>query len=329
MPVRRLVVLGAVVAALSLLTGCASSPVRPATSVTSTVAPDARTANVAVSSSGCGTPDPYPAGRSLVEHLTSGGHRRTYILHVPASYSAATPTPLVLAFHARGGDGSAMERYTGLSDSDSIVAYPDGLVSHGERSWENAPYASGADDVQFVAQLITHLQTKLCVDPDRIAAAGKSNGGGFTALLACRLPDRIAAFGIVSGAFYETASARCSSPVPTPIVEFHGTADPTIHYDGGSSHGVRYQSVPAWLAARATTDGCATGPVTTSAAAGVSELQWAACSGRGALVHYRITGGGHTWPGALADSGPGVTNTAVSATHLMLAFFAAHPLRSS
>lgn len=58
------------------------------------------------------------------------------------------------------------------------------------------------DDVQFVADLLDDLRRALCVDPARVFVTGKSEGGGLTALPACRLPTRIAAFGTVSGAFY-------------------------------------------------------------------------------------------------------------------------------
>jgi poly(3-hydroxybutyrate) depolymerase len=43
------------------------------------------------------------------------------------------------------------------------------------------------------------------------------------------------------------------------------------------------------------------------------------------LTLFRMTGGGHTWPGALADSGPGGTTTTISATDVMWAFF--RPIR--
>jgi polyhydroxybutyrate depolymerase len=342
---RRAAAIIVIVAASTSLAGCAagSSSSGPAAVAGSTAGSGAGTATGTsggaptvsaeadrpVRSTGCGHPSPYPVGRTVTEAMHSGGRLRHLVLHVPTDYDPARPMPLVLAFHARGGSGTGMATYTGLSAAHAIVAYPTGVRSQGQRSWQSAPYASDADDVAFVAALITHLQAGLCVDPDRVDAAGKSNGGGFTALLACALPDRIAAFGIVSGAFYETPSARCAHPVPTPVVEFHGTADTTIRYRGGTSHGDRYRSVPGWLRSQAEADGCDVTPTSRPVATGVTELTWSGCAGRGALVHYRVDGGGHTWPGAQATSGPGVTTRAISATQVMLAFFASHPLHSA
>ncbi len=41
---------------------------------------------------------------------------------------------------------------------------------------------------------------------------------------------------------------------------------------------------------------------------------------------YRIEGGGHSWPGAAPDRGAGLTTQQISATDLILAFFADHRL---
>lgn len=343
-------------AAAVLLSGCTTAPstaethAHAGTSSHTDMSPSSgrgtsmtAVADESIPSTGCGTgasaapgqtprtdPTPQP-GQTVTDTIRSGGEKRSYVLHLPDDYRNDAPTPLILAFHARGGDGAGMAKYTGFSASDAVVAYPNGLSSQGGRSWESAPYASGTNDVAFVSELITHLQSTLCIDPDRIYAAGKSNGGGFTALLACMLPHRIAAFGIVSGAFYETDSAHCTNRTPSPIVDFHGTADPVIHYTGGTSHGTRYQGISAWLAGQAVVDGCSSdpqaGPLSTQLGDDVTRLAWTGCHGRGALVHYRIDGGGHTWPGAASASGPGKTTQTISATSIMLDFFASHPLQ--
>ncbi|WP_033352519.1 hypothetical protein [Kitasatospora aureofaciens] len=44
------------------------------------------------------------------------------------------------------------------------------------------------------------------------------------------------------------------------------------------------------------------------------------------VTHYQVIGGGHTWPGAVAPSGPGHTTQTISATAVMWEFFTRHPL---
>ena len=90
-------------------------------------------------------------------------------------------------------------------------------------------------------EMLDHFEERYCIDSSRVYAAGKSNGGGFTNLLACdaTASKRIAAFAPVSGAYYqdvpedacnaETVPIECNpGRCPIPIIEFHGTADTTI-----------------------------------------------------------------------------------------------------
>jgi polyhydroxybutyrate depolymerase len=281
----------------------------------------------AVRTQGCQRKPGLPLGRSTEQSLESGGQRRTYLVHLPAGYQPDRPLPLVLAFHGRKGTGDDVEAFSGIDALDAIAVYPRGLAGpDGETSWQGAPDTARADDVRFVGDLLDRLQSTLCVDPARIYATGKSEGGGFTALLACRLPHRIAAFATVSGAFYPGTDKGCAGGPPVPIVDFHGTGDKILSYGGGVSHGERYPAMTDWLARWATRDGCAGQPPGTPIGTDVTELSWLGCSPGSALVHYRIAGGGHTWPGATADSGPGPVTHTISATAVMWAFFTAHPL---
>ncbi|HEY5845603.1 MAG TPA: hypothetical protein VIT42_02320 [Microlunatus sp.] len=46
------------------------------------------------------------------------------------------------------------------------------------------------------------------------------------------------------------------------------------------------------------------------------------------MEYYRVTGGGHTWPGTAVDLSPlGVTTQEIDATALMWEFFEDHPKR--
>jgi poly(3-hydroxybutyrate) depolymerase len=59
--------------------------------------------------------------------------------------------------------------------------------------------------VAFTMEMLDHFEERYCIDSSRVYAAGKSNGGGFTNLLACdaAASKRIAAFAPVSGAYYQ------------------------------------------------------------------------------------------------------------------------------
>jgi polyhydroxybutyrate depolymerase len=320
--IKAVAVVASAVAALMALTGCASATPSPDSSLSTRARP-------ATVSAGCQRQPDVPTGSTSEQTVESGGQARTYLIHLPAGFQTNRPTPLILAFHGRKGTGNDIEVFSGIDALDAIAVYPRGLAGpDGETAWQGAPENSGADDVRFVNTLLDHLESTLCVDQSRIYATGKSEGGGFTALLACRLPSRIAAFATVSGAFYPGTDAGCAGGPPVPLVDFHGTGDHVISYDGGVSHGEHYPSMTDWLRRWADHDRCANPAAPTSTAIGsdVTELSWQGCAAPAALVHYRIAGGGHTWPGALANSGPGPVSNTVSATAVMWTFFQAHPL---
>jgi polyhydroxybutyrate depolymerase len=280
-----------------------------------------------VFSMGCFATTPLPLGQTVTAHLTSGGLDRSYLIHLPAGYQPHNLTSLVMAFHGRKGDGKDIEAFSGIDALNAIAVYPVGAPGEdGQTAWQSAPYAApGVDDVRFVSDLLDHLQSTLCVDPNRIYATGKSNGGGFTALLACQLPDRIAAFATVAGAFYPGTTQGCATSPPVPLVDFHGTADPIIDYNGGTSHDTPIPAMADWVQGWADHNRCTT-ETTTSIGSDVTELAWSGCAGNAPIDHYRVAGAGHTWPGELVDSGPGSATHTISATQVMWQFFTAHTL---
>ncbi|GAB3582708.1 PHB depolymerase family esterase [Amycolatopsis endophytica] len=275
-----------------------------------------------VPSTGCGRAAPVPVGESVTRTVTSGGLTRSYLLHVPADYRPARPLPLVLSFHGHKRTSEYQEELSGFSATGAIAVYPQGLVgTDGETAWTGAPYSAAADDVLFTSDLLNQLQRQLCVDSRRIYAAGKSNGGGFTGVLACRLSGRIAAFAPVSGAFYPQGGA-CEPSRPVPVLDFHGTADTTIPYAGDPERGL--PPIPDWLADWAARDGCAATPKVSGDE--VRVYRWRGCDRGTDLVHYRVEGLGHDWPSTTPNPDSDVP-AVLDATPVIMRFFAAHPLR--
>ncbi|GAA2982471.1 alpha/beta hydrolase family esterase [Actinokineospora diospyrosa] len=286
--------------------------------------------NSAIPSTGCQyTSTTLPLGQSVARTIVSGGLTRQYLIHLPTTYQPGQLKPLVLAFHGRKGDGHDIEAYSEIDDLNTIAVYPVGAKGEDdERAWQGAPYAAAVDDVQFVRDLLDSLQATLCVDPNRIFAVGKSNGGGFVSLLACQLPQRIAAFGVVAGAFYPGTLSACGNPTaPVPIIDFHGTADSVIAYTGDSSnHGQPLPTVMSWAQAWANRASCAPTPVTAQLSSEVVGVTWGSCLPHKDVLHLKIVTGDHTWPGAPVSSGPGKTTQQIGATTTIWSFLSNHPL---
>ncbi|KAJ9628530.1 hypothetical protein H2203_002431 [Taxawa tesnikishii (nom. ined.)] len=276
----------------------------------------------AVSSSGCGKVldaslkkgDGAGTSNSLI-FTTFNGTQRTYLLHIPTTYSTNTPLPLLFAFHGRSESGAQMEQESKLSGQYAnpgvIVVYPDGI----DKQWQGDPAASGYNDVGFVLELIGQLETEFCIDTSRIYSSGHSNGGGFSInVLACDpvASTKIAAFHGNSAACYQgTTDANCNGDtVPItcnagrkniPILETHGTADGTIDYNGGPRRSRCLPSMPHYMTEYAKRDivGDTSGANDTSYMYGgnVTVYQWGAAAGlKGIVTHYRINGMGHNWP---------------------------------
>ena len=96
------------------------------------------------------------------------------------------------------------------------------------------------------------------------------------------------------------------------------------------SGGATGPSIPAITAAWARRNDCARGPSSTVVASGVTLIRYR-CPNRADVELYRITGGGHTWPGSQFGrqiaAAVGFTTTAISANQIIWRFFEAHPLR--
>jgi hypothetical protein len=119
--------------------------------------------------------------------------------------------------------------------------------------------------MSYVSNFLSGLESSFCIDKSRVYAAGFSNGGGLTGLLACHplLSSRIAAFSAASGAFYKDSALpqplfqSCSpSRKPIPFLEFHGTEDTVIDYEGvGTPKGKTFE-IPEFTTAWAERNGC-------------------------------------------------------------------------
>ena len=184
-----------------------------------------------------------------------------------------------------------------------IAVFPQGIDGDGGSSWQGAPYANPAvDDLTFVSDLIQYMETNYCIDPNRIYASGKSNGAGFVDTIACNPQGELfAAFSMVSAALYTEADGSVYTPrsTPAPILEYHGTDDTTIRYNGGTSHQARYPSIPSWLARWAVRNGCPSDatPETTNEDEDEVHRTKYTCSGMTDIVQgVKTDGQGHWWP---------------------------------
>jgi len=160
--------------------------------------PDASTPADAGSaaSSGCGLAPPSSGGGKT---LVVSGVSRSYVLAVPAGYDRSRAYPLVFGFHGLGGSGAQAQLYFGLQQAtqgQAILVYPDATGS--TRAWGITGSAASAD-LAFFDELVRSVSSSLCVDRNKIFAAGHSMGGYFSNTLGCARGNTLRAIAPVAG----------------------------------------------------------------------------------------------------------------------------------
>jgi polyhydroxybutyrate depolymerase len=264
----------------------------------------------------CKTP-PHDAGDSDISIL-SAGVKRTFILHLPPSYGRQ-PQPLVISYHGYTFTAERMARYTNMAaEADKagfMLLFPQGLDN--PPSWNAGINTGDADDVQFTRDLISYMGKNYCTDMHRIYVTGFSLGGGMAYRIACTLTGQIAAVATVAGAYYH-APGGCHPSRPIPVLEIHSQADPDAPYDGNPGAGMAAVEVylNLWLAH----DGCDRTSKVFFQRGDVTGIVWTHCAGGSTVVHYRVSDGGHNWPGA-ATNFAGFTTHVIDANVVIWDFF--------
>jgi len=301
----------------------------------------------AAPSAGCRAGTPVAAGQVTLP-ISAGGRTGTYVQQVPTSYHPPTPMPVVFDFHGYAEPASLQVTLSGLGDYGEdqgfITITP--AVTEPVPLWESTV---GSPDLAFFGGLLDTVEQNLCVDQHRIFVTGYSNGAFMSSAIACQYAGRVAAVAPVAGI---QALGDCHPSRPVPVVAFHGTADPFVHFDGTPSKaaadlpapngkggtlgqaggtGVRKRgpSIPEQAARWARRNGCGTTPNHERVAADVT-LERFKCPDHADVELYVVAGGGHAWPGSEGSkaiaSVVGRTTFSISADAVMWRFFVAHPL---
>ena len=260
-----------------------------------------------------------------------GGLLRTYRVYIPASASATVPAPLVINLHGYGSNNIEQELYTNfkpIADTAGfILVHPNGTPDFSNTMHWNAFGTSNVDDVGFLSALTDTLSTFLNINQSRVYVTGMSNGGFMSFQLACQLGGRIAAVASVTGTMTNTNLATCQPPRPIPVMQIHGTADATVPYPGNFLFAPVQNLLNFWVGVNGTAtvpqivplpdidpdDGC------------TAELHtYGGGTNGSSVMHYKVIGGGHSWPGAPVNIN--ITNMDFSASAEIWRFFRRYDL---
>lgn len=322
--VRRLVALTGIGISLMLILGVVAFSARagivPGSSHQTSTAGSSSTIKIHPQNS-CHTPL-HQTGDSSAS-IRSGGINRTFLIHLAPSYGKQ-PQAIVINYHGYNNTAQRTAQRTNMGavadESGFIVIYPQGVDN--PPSWNAGIGSFGptgdADDVQFTRDLISYLEHNYCVDAHRIYVTGYSLGGGMAYRIACELSNQIAAFATVAGAFYRIPGG-CNLSRPVPLLEIHGQADQFAPYNGNTFMGM--SAVQAYLNFWLERDKCKLANQVIFQKADVTGLEWTQCANGAVIQHYRISDGGHVWPGSNPTLGIGYNSHTIDASTLIWNFF--------
>ena len=266
-----------------------------------------------------------PTMREVSATLEVGGRMRTYHVHLPPSYDAASAAPLVFNFHGWMQSADAHRSQSRLNETADregfITVHAEGV----DTSWNagsnccGTAQAQNIDDVAFFDAMLAAIQRDYCIDPRRVYATGMSNGGFFSHRLACERANVIAAVASVAGLL---GLETCQPSRPIPVLQFHGTSDFVVGYTtsftglaGAPMTSERWRSM----------NSCEASASVPFEMGDVRCERWS-CAAGSEVELCTVMEGGHTWPGGMPTPLFGKTTTAVSASDYLWGFFERHPL---
>jgi polyhydroxybutyrate depolymerase len=187
-------------------------------------------------------------------------------LHVPKSYRTGTKAPLVVLLHGYTSNAGVAESYFKLTAESEkhgfLYAMPEGTKNRrGDQFWNATAaccdfYSNGTDDSGYLRQLIDKVTAAYSVDPARVYFIGHSNGGFMALRMACDHATQVTAVVSLAGAATNDP-AQCAPKRAVSVLQIHGTADPTIRFDGGTNGGQSYPSAANTVDLWRRLDGCA------------------------------------------------------------------------
>ncbi len=235
------------------------------------------------------------------------GMTRDFIVYLPQNYNTDSSFPVVFNLHGYGSNSVEQQFYANMNpvaDSSGFIAvYPNAVDNAWNSGISDNPLAPtpDVDDVGFISAIIDFMNDNYSVDLKRVYSCGMSNGGFMSHRLACELSNRIAAIASVTGVIANSVAASCAPERPMPVLYIHGTTDPVVPFSGAAGWHSAEQTVAHWTTTHNQcaqvntvaftdsdpTDGCT-----------VEKTTYSDCEDNTSVLFYKVTNGGHTWPGA-------------------------------
>lgn len=250
---------------------------------------------------------PKPDARTL----RHDGKDRTYLISVPKARGNERH-PVILLLHPAASTAQIVWEQTSLpriaSENRAILVAPNGL----NKTWNTHYWKKGeVDDVGFLTKLLDDIVANDRGDPERIYVTGMSAGAGMCFALAWTIGDRLAAIGSVAN---NLGKEQLDQPLRLtkllPVLHIMGTKDNSVPSNGGKVFGIwpvlsADETVAFWVKHNR----CFPKPTiellpdtNTGDNSRVTKVWYRGGQNGADVLHYKIEGGGHTWPNGPDDA---------------------------
>ena len=133
------------------------------------------------------------------------------------------------------------------------------------------------------------------IDLSRVYSVGMSNGGAMSYFLACDMSDKIAAIASVTGAMTSYQLSSCNPVHSTPILQIHGTNDTVVSFSS-MQYGLEYWR--SYNNCNLIADTILIPNYDLSDSSTVEHIIYGNGDDGVTTELFKITNGGHTWPGS-------------------------------
>lgn len=248
--------------------------------------------------------------QSVLDSLEVDDINRFYRVYVPEIAKDQDNVPLVFNLHGRGSDASQQEFYAVMNEvadtAGFIICYPESERFDDVKLWNSGFDPNWVDDVGFINALIDEIHKDYAINLNKVYSCGMSNGGYQSLFMACELTNRFAAVASVTGSMLKTVVDNCEPNRAIPVMQIHGTDDPTVLYNG-SDFGISIEElVQFWVAHNECNpigDTLNIENIDTTDNTTAERIAYAGGTNNSEVIFYKVIDGEHTWPGSLKGIG--------------------------
>ncbi len=254
--------------------------------------------------------------RAILHSFTHQELQRNYAVIPPRFFASDSGRPVLLHLNCYECDIdweiNILELFKNCDSLGIYTVYPESyqlIWNSGVGAIPGYP-TPATDDVDFILKLIDTLKAKYRIDPQKVFLFGFSNGSFMVQKALAAAGDKFRAGIAVSGVLTALSAGGVLANTTAPIMLVHGTSDAEVTYNGGNGFWSVQETVNWWRNKNKATINIDSVLINGNTGDGsyVDRMMYNDTTGREMVRFYRITNGGHNYPGGPEYYSSGTVN---------------------